>query len=414
MNSKLTTRYIQDVNWFPEKMIRHWDTEIKGFMLQVTPKGTMTFYYRYSINGKKKTFKIGNYPDISATQARSIAKAKAGEVAKGIDIQQVKKEEKRQAQIEKKLTLGGFMDNVYRDYLLTELKSGEHVAKNIKRYFGQWYDKPLLDVNNFLVGNWRKQKLKDGLSPGGVNRPIANLRSLLNYAYRQAGVINRNPLGTFKQLKEDSSKIIRYLSEDEEKRLKQAMIDRDNKTRLERVSANQWRKERDYPLLSEVPINGFSDHLTPMVLLALNTGMRRGELFNLQWQDIDFKSKTLAIHGSNAKSGKTLITPLNNEAFATLIKWRNQSDNHTYVFTGKNGNKLTDIKTSFNNLLKSAGIKYFRFHDTRHHFASRLVMEGVDLNTVRELLGHSDLQMTMRYAHLAPSHKSDAVNKLNR
>jgi site-specific recombinase XerD len=71
-----------------------------------------------------------------------------------------------------------------------------------------------------------------------------------------------------------------------------------------------------------------------------------------------------------------------------------------------------DVKTAWSNVLEAAEVKNFRFHDLRHHFASRLVRAGVDLNTVRELLGHADLKMTLRYAHLAPEHLAAAVEKL--
>ena len=75
-------------------------------------------------------------------------------------------------------------------------------------------------------------------------------------------------------------------------------------------------------------------------------------------------------------------------------------------------NPLTSIKSSFSSLLKRAGIKNFRFHDLRHTFASKLVMASVDLNTVGELLGHSDIKMTLRYAHLAPEKKREAVERI--
>ena len=82
------------------------------------------------------------------------------------------------------------------------------------------------------------------------------------------------------------------------------------------------------------------------------------------------------------------------------------------VFPGTKGKRIVDVKTAWAKLLRQAGIESFRWHDMRHDFASRLVMAGVDLNTVRELLGHADLKMTLRYAHLAPEHKANAVEKL--
>ena len=80
-----------------------------------------------------------------------------------------------------------------------------------------------------------------------------------------------------------------------------------------------------------------------------------------------------------------------------------------YVFTDDKGNRFKDVKTSFHSALRRAGIKDFRFHDLRHTFASHLVMARIDLTTIKELFGHKDVTMTLRYAHLAPSHKSKAV-----
>ncbi|MCK4869668.1 MAG: tyrosine-type recombinase/integrase [Gammaproteobacteria bacterium] len=79
------------------------------------------------------------------------------------------------------------------------------------------------------------------------------------------------------------------------------------------------------------------------------------------------------------------------------------------VFPNKDGKRMLDIKTAWTHLLKSVQIEHFRWHDLRHHFASKLVMAGADLNSVRELLGYADLKMTLRYAHLAPEHKAKVV-----
>ena len=102
---------------------------------------------------------------------------------------------------------------------------------------------------------------------------------------------------------------------------------------------------------------------------------------------------------------------LHSEARAVLKRWQASSPTDR-VFPGKGGRRLVDVKTSWAILMRDADLKAFRFHDTRHDFASKLVMAGVDLNTVRELLGHSDITMTLRYAHLAPEHKAAAVEKL--
>jgi integrase len=150
--------------------------------------------------------------------------------------------------------------------------------------------------------------------------------------------------------------------------------------------------------------------LDVIVLLAINTGLRKGELLSLQWHDINFDNKILTVDFQNAKSGNTRHLPLNIKAFNELIQWQKLSGNEGYVFKDRNNQPLKDFPSLWGEILDEANIADFRFHDLRHHFASKLVMASVDLNTVRELLGHSDLKMTLRYAHLAPEHKAAAVN----
>jgi integrase len=154
----------------------------------------------------------------------------------------------------------------------------------------------------------------------------------------------------------------------------------------------------------------FADHLEPIVLLAMNTGMRRGEILSLRWENVSFETKTLTVLFEHAKSGKTRHIPQNGEAMRTLQAWQADTDGNGIVFKDANGKAMTDIGKGWDKLLEDAGITNFRFHDLRHHFASKLVMASVDLNTVRELLGHGDLAMTLRYAHLAPEQKAAAVN----
>lgn len=149
--------------------------------------------------------------------------------------------------------------------------------------------------------------------------------------------------------------------------------------------------------------------------MTLNTGLRQGELLKLKWENVDFEQAVLTIIGSTTKTGKTRHVPLNEEALFVLRAWKSQPGNKSlagHVFPSIDGAPMTEIGGSWAWLLKRARISKFRWHDLRHTFASKLVMAGENLNTVRELLGHADYKMTLRYAHLAPEHKAAAVAKL--
>src|SRR5581483_7785004 len=125
--------------------------------------------------------------------------------------------------------------------------------------------------------------------------------------------------------------------------------------------------------------------------------------------------KNVTVVAETAKSGHTRDVPLNAEALDVLKAWHHRNSKpapDSLVFPGHDGKRMKRIDTSWAFLMKLSGVTNFRLHDCRHHFASRLVQAGVDLNTVRELLGHSDIKMVLRYAHLAPGNLRLAVDKL--
>ena len=139
-------------------------------------------------------------------------------------------------------------------------------------------------------------------------------------------------------------------------------------------------------------------------------GSVEGRLFHLTWQDVDFKLGVIRV--LQTKNGERREIPMTNTLRATLqhLPRRLSSD---YVFPGKTGHGLVDIRKRFHRALQEAGIEGFVFHDLRHTFASHLVMAGVDLMTVKEFLGHKDIKMTLRYAHLAPDYKRAAITQLD-
>ena len=103
-----------------------------------------------------------------------------------------------------------------------------------------------------------------------------------------------------------------------------ALDDRQETIRAERDSANKWREERHKSLLPDLREVAFPDHLKPLILVSLNTGMRRGEVFNLTWADIDLKNKLITVEGDTSKSGQTRHIPMNKETVATIEEWRKQ------------------------------------------------------------------------------------------
>ncbi len=146
-----------------------------------------------------------------------------------------------------------------------------------------------------------------------------------------------------------------------------------------------------------------------MVLVSLNTGMRRGELFNLKWSSVNFITEIITVTGDTSKTSNTRHIPMHEEVMAVLKEWKKQSGKAPYVFPNQEGDRFSDVKSAWLNLLQRAKITGFRWHDMRHDFASRLVMNGAPLNTVRDLMGHSDIKMTLQYAHLAPGTKAAAI-----
>ena len=153
-----------------------------------------------------------------------------------------------------------------------------------------------------------------------------------------------------------------------------------------------------------------SDYFRPIVLTALHTGMRKGEILGLKWEQVDLDNRVITILFS--KSGRIRKIPINSVLYEIFMGLREKSVSE-YVFTCRR-TKLPpgEIRTAWLTAIRKSGIIHCRFHDLRGTFASYLVASGVDIVTVKELLGHADIKMTMRYAHSAPESKVKAVAAL--
>ena len=400
MRTTITQAIVQKLKPGSDQWI--YDTKLPGLVLRVRPSGVNSYL---ALLGRGKWYTIGRADVLKPETARELAQGVLGDVAHGKDPI-VEKRKKRAA------TLEDFIREHYEPWATTNRKTGEGTVDRLRSRFKAFSATKLDEITPFAVERWRSARLKDGRTAATVNRDLVALKSALQKAVEWR-IVDKHPLSAVKLTRVDTVGKVRYLSAAEEQRLRTALLARDGHRRGGRERGNDWRKKRGY---RERPRYGsYSDNLTPLVLLALNTGLRFGELTALTWTDVDLTGEMLTVRAEGAKSAKARYIPLNTEALSVLRAWKPTEKAAGFVFPGKAlGERLTDIKTAWLKVSgsKGADISDFRFHDLRHTFASRLVQRGVDLNTVRELLGHADIKMTLRYAHLAPEHKAAAVARL--
>lgn len=225
----------------------------------------------------------------------------------------------------------------------------------------------------------------EGKSNGTINREISILSASINYAIKRWDWNIPNP-ATGLYLKTPEGRL-RWL------------------TTSEALTLLAAAKESQAP------------HLYDFIVLALNTGMRRNEILSLECSRIDLEQKRIHLEGSQTKNGRRRIIPLNKSAIAAIQSrnaWNHENGiTSTRLFLQRNGRPVTQINTAFTNAINKTGIQDFRLHDLRHTFASWLVGEGVSLPEVRDLLGHSSIKQTERYAHLAPGRLHKAVSVLD-
>lgn len=276
---------------------------------------------------------------------------------------------------------------------------------------------PLRAFTTRFVEEWQTKRMAEN-KPATVNRLLATFKHMFTKAVEWE-MVEEETLKRVRRVKllSENNRRLRYLSKDECKAL-----------------INACCKYPSYDL----------SHLRPILVTALNTGMRKEEILSLEWEKhIDLKHGFILL--DKTKNGDRRELPINGAVREALQGIVRRLDS-PFVFIDGDGKRFKDVKRSFATALKKAelercpecnqerrktdakepgncpscgakmerrSIKDFRFHDLRHTFASQLVMAGIDLTTVKELLGHKTLTMTLRYAHLAPAHKMKAVEILD-
>jgi integrase len=400
VKEKLTAKLLSSLQVTGREYEVH-DTTITGLFVRITAAGARSYVVTWA-RGRKKT--LGRVGILTLDQARQEATQYLADARKHGEPLAVTQGRKGAALP----SLRQFIDDTYMPWFKTHHKGHEKTLHTLDNNFEVIMSQRLDSITGRDLEQIRTGWMQSGNKPSTVNRKMGSISGVFSRAVEWE-YIAAHPLAKLKQLKVDSVGKVRYLDADETKRLREALDARQDEARAERETANKWRSDRgkeQMPSLLQLP---FTDHLKPLVLVSLNTGMRRGELFDLKWSGVNFHTKTITAAGATTKTSDTRHIPLNKEAFGVLEDWNKQAGKSRYVFPSQAGGRLEDVKSAWLNLLERAKIEGFRWHDMRHDFASRLVMAGVPLNTVRDLLGHADIKMTLRYAHLAPGTKAAAV-----
>ena len=385
---------------------RLWDTVVPQLHLRVQPSGVKSWNVQWSRTSSRS---LGKWPGVTVDAARTKAKAALVETDNhGAPVAVI---EANKPDHEKPITLRDFIDTHYAPWAKEHQKAGQATVDALEPVFGSLYDRELRTISAFDIERIKSARLRKGRKPATVNRDLDRIRGVLSRAV-DWHFLPEHPLRSVKRAKGGDDSRVRYLTTDEGRALRTALGAREAQRRKSRESGNAWCEQRGGEGRPMWPADGFTDYLMPMVLVALNTGMRRGELFSLEWQSVNLERAMVTVTAGNAKSRKARHIPLNAESHDVLTRWGKQRGRKGLVFPSPEGGRLTNINKSWDGIVTDAELSDFRFHDLRHDFASKLVMAGVDLNTVRELLGHADIAMTLRYAHLAPDKLADAVARI--
>lgn len=268
-----------------------------------------------------------------------------------------------------------------------EWRSPERIKYSVMRLQPHFTGKSAEQIRRSDVAAYIGKRKADGVAASTINRELNSLSAAFIYVCRNLEWNVQNPV--------------------------EGMLLKKPEGRLRWLS----RLEAD-ALIEEAAKEPKSPHLADFIRLALNTGCRKNELLKLSWDRVDLKANYIRLEGENTKNGKRRFVPMSQEARQAMLSRARFRAEHcpdsSWVFAHKNGERVQFMQNGFQAACKRAGITNFRVHDLRHTCASWLVNAGVPLPEVRDLLGHSSIEMTERYAHLSPENLKGAVGVLDR
>lgn len=392
IKTKLTIKYIETIVPSGETTI-YRDSDCVGLILRVGASGRKAWAYDYrDPNGKRQTFTFGTTDQFTPGEAREQMNK-----LRGTDPAARRKEAKADAEAAKGRTLRTFIDGKYWDEHLAQARSGSVTKKRLQYVWADLLDKDMAHLSIEEARAIRQDRLEDEITPQTLNRDRNALIGCLNKALEWM-VIDKNPLDhpAFYPLVEHDAERVRWLGQHDSN---------EEFTLGERARFTAALNDDRTP-----------QYLRDMANIAINTGLRRGELFKLTWANVNFKTNVITVAASTAKTAKVRHIAMANIVRETLDRLHKAAvkSMHGLVFLEPaTGNQFKEVRYEWEDLVRRASLTDFRYHDMRHDFASRLIQNGASLYEVAALLGHSDIKMTQRYAHLAPQQLQGAIALLN-
>lgn len=426
MKTKITVTIATNFIEQNPKGARLWDTELSGFYLRSLGNGAGRWQIKYRApDGRPREYTIGRFPVMTVKQARDIARDKINNAYLGNDPLADKERQKAEALRQRAQTVKAYLDGHYGAYL-NRRKSGKETIQMIERAFADWMERPMPSLTRQDLVTWQNEREKAGAKFGTISREWDAIRAMLNHAAK-TGVIEANPLKGLKPerpaLTEDelaeAGAARRYLSAEEVKAFFAGLDAYQEMIREQRRNSRAHGK----PYLPDLDRVTYVDHVKPWLLLMFYTGFRPGDLFGLRWEHVNLNFKTIrkVIEKTAHHKPEPQTFPLSDKAAEVLRVWHQQMDKPAsgYVFpspvTGKRMDKGA-MQKPWQKVREAGGLPdELQLYTLRHHFASTLVMDGVDLLTVSRLMAHSDINTTIEhYGHLQPNRAREVVNAFAR
>lgn len=361
---KMTKRFVESIKPTPEKTLKLWDSELKGFGLVVLPSGRRTYCIQYRTPQRiLKRFKIGVHGQITTEEARNLARKKLASVTHGEDPAEQKKQVSALATMEE-LAINYIEGHGYKKRPKSLREDYRFLQSFILPTLGHL---KILHVTRRDIESLHKHLQN---TPYQANRVLALLSKMFSLAVAWGRRHDNPAVG-----------ISKYQEEKRDRWLDQEELDR------------LWKV-----------LDRHSDRMTTYVYkFLILTGARKGEALGATWDQFDLEKGVWTKPSHLTKQKKKEHLPLSEKAIEVLqiVKKRTPSGS-VYVFPGRiEGQPLKEIKTFWKTVLKEAELENVRIHDLRHTHASHLVSSGLTLSIVGKLLGHTQISTTQRYAHLA-------------